>query len=218
MKQLHLSHGLNLKPSKLDDLSKSLGRSPIIHSLSDHTNKNLNLSGFGQWDRWQDEASQWVKSFNNETDVLAYSISAPLILNALNETNIKINKLILISPAFFPRYSTFTKKFLNTIKFNFYVPSFNTKSDRCASWIQSDLYREVFNQLVVPKSVPAKETLLLMHRYDEILNTKQTLDWAKRQNVQSLELKTPLFPPFHATYKPERLPIDALQAYLNSKS
>lgn len=218
MKQLHLSHGLNLKPSKLNELAKALDRTPVIHSLEDHAQNSLNHSGFGQWNAWQDEARQWVKNFNCDTDLLLYSISAPLILNALNEANIKINKLILISPAFFPRFESLTKKLLEKIQYNFFVPSFNNKSDRCASWIQSDLYREVFNQLQIPDSIPATKSIILMHRYDEILNTKKTKNWSKTHEFEFLELKTPLFPPFHATYKPERLPIETLRAYLNSLS
>lgn len=218
MKELHLSHGLNLHPSRLESLAIELDRKPIIHSLSDHLHKDLGRSGIGQWKIWQDEARQWVKSFNHDSDLLCYSISAPLILNALLETKLKINKLVLISPAFFPRFALPARKILNILDFNFYVPSFNSKADRCTNWVQSDLYREIFEHLAPPVELAAKKSILLMHRFDEILDTKQTLEWAKHHSIELTELKTPFYPPFHATYRSKRLPIDQIKFYLNSNT
>ncbi len=216
MQQLHVSHGLNLNPQKMIQLAQALGTTPVLHALSDHQEKRLHQSENEKWQKWMTEVENWVINFDQTTNLLAYSISAPLIMNALNEKNIEINKLILIAPAFFPRFKNISRKLLKFIPFNFPVPSFNNKSDRCNSWIPADLYREVFENLERPERLPTKKCILLIHRFDEILDSKKTIAWGKQVGCEIHELKSPVYPPFHATYQPQRLPIKIIKDYLNS--
>tara|TARA_R110002049_G_scaffold123158_8_gene278248 strand:- start:1453 stop:2061 length:609 start_codon:yes stop_codon:yes gene_type:complete len=198
------------------DLANDLERKPILYTLNNHQKKSLNQFEQNQWQKWKSEALSWVENFDSSTDLLAYSISAPLILSALKETNTTINKLILVSPAFYPRFQKISTGLLDILPKNFLIPSFNKKSDRCNSWVSAELYREIFEQLLPPQDKMAKSCLLLIHRYDEILDSSKTLAWGKKHGCEVIELNSPLTPPFHATYKSKRLPIKTISDYLKS--
>lgn len=218
MKDLHISHGLNLKPSMMLPLAFSLERKAILHSLEDHENpQSLTLSS-GHWQRWSAQTDKWVKEMDSNSDVLAYSITAPLIIDSLNRINLKVNKLILLSPAFFFRGHSFVKRLALKLPNKFPIPSFNNASARCSPWLALGMYRDIIEQLNIPQKIPANSCWLAIHRYDELLDASQTLAWAKQVKCQATLLTKPYLPSFHATYLPHRLPLSKLQKYLNSNT
>lgn len=197
-------------------LGHALNRTPILHQLCDHQNPQLLTKPNGHWQRWLDDVQTWVKQLDQDSDVIAYSLSASLILQALSEANIQIRKLVLLSPSlFFRRQETmFTKLLPDT----FMIPSFNHPKKNCRAYLPLGLYRELWREQKNITKAVAQETLVMIHRYDELLDVGKTQSWAKQLNFHYHQLNTPLLPPFHATYDPRRLPLPVLANFINSNT
>lgn len=197
-------------------LAHALNRTPVLHQLNDHQNPHLLTRPSGHWQRWKEDVQTWVTQLNQDSDLIAYSLSASLILQALSEADIQIRKLILLSPSlFFRQQETIFTKFLPD---TFMIPSFNHPKKNCRAYLPLGLYRELWREQKLITQPVASETLVMIHRYDELLDVEKTKHWAKQLNLDYLQLNTPLLPPFHATYDPKRLPLLRLEKFINSNT
>tara|TARA_R110000868_G_scaffold248282_12_gene504701 strand:+ start:4215 stop:4871 length:657 start_codon:yes stop_codon:yes gene_type:complete len=215
--KLHLFHGLNLRPEAMLPLGRALSENPVVHSLKDHANCNINSESANHWQRWNDDADQWVTQLDSDSVVLSYSISAPLLINALKKANKTVNKMILLSPAFYFKKSfTIVGCYLNFLPNGFLIPSFNKKTERCNFGLPLGLYRSIKDNLNVPTSFQARSSIVLIHPGDELLQSKPTLKLAKQCAAKTVVLSSPRLPPYHASYKASCAPIDILREFMKS--
>lgn len=213
---LFIGHGLNLIPDRMLPLAHALKRDPILCALDDHLHPHKLHSKNGHWQRWSEQADEWVKKMDETSDVLAYSLTAPLMIQALERANKKVNRLLLISPAFFIRKRALAQTLAKIFPDQFLIPSFNHKDFSCTRSLPVGLYREMWQNAHAPENVPAKKTLVVIHRFDELLDASATIAWAHRLNLGHELLKNPMLPLFHATFSVQRLPIPLLDSFINS--
>lgn len=217
-KPLFIGHGLNLIPDQMLPLAHALKREPILCALDDHLHPEKLRAKNGYWQRWSKQADEWVVQMNETSDVLAYSLTSPLIIQALERANKRINKLLLISPAFYIRKRKLAQSVASILPDQMLIPSFNHSHFSCTGALPVGLYRDMWRYALAPENVLATQVLVVMHRFDEVLDTKATMRWAQERGYQSQILTEPKLPLFHATFLPKRLPIDLLNSFINSDS
>lgn len=217
-KPLFIGHGLNLIPDRMLPLAHALNRNPILCALDDHLHPEKLHYENGHWQRWSEQADEWVTQMDEDSDVLAYSLTSPLIVQALERAKKKINNLLLVSPAFYIRKREFAQSVARVLPDSMLVPSFNNSKFSCTGSLPVGLYRDMWQHAIAPKSISAKQVLVVIHRYDELLDAKATIKWAQQLNYQHELLIKPKLPLFHATFSPKRLPIERLDSFINSNS
>ncbi|MBH48089.1 MAG: hypothetical protein CME71_07950 [Halobacteriovorax sp.] len=214
--KLHLFHGLNLKPTAMLPLAKALSFDPVIHSLNDHKNpKLLNMTSH-HWHRWELDANRWCASLDQNSMVLCYSISAPLLINALNENNKEVGCLIMLSPAFYFKSLFRFLAYLDYLPDRLPIPSFNKPEYRCARTLPLGMYKSIKENLPVPKRLPSHKSLMIIHRHDELLDATKTIDLGRSLGAQTLALNSTYPRPYHASFKPNETLVNALSNFIKS--
>tara|TARA_R110000868_G_scaffold242548_1_gene498049 strand:- start:10911 stop:11564 length:654 start_codon:yes stop_codon:yes gene_type:complete len=214
--KLHLFHGLNLKPQAMLPLAAALKFDPIVHALHDHENPDLLSRTSHHWERWKVDAKGWCNSLDQNSIVLCYSISAPLLIDSLNESNQKVGHLIMLSPAFYFKKLFNILGHLHFLPDQLPIPSFNKVEYRCASTLPLGLYQSINDNLRVPKSLPSRKSLMLIHHHDELLHATKTIQLGHRLGATALDLESPTQRPFHASFKPEDSLIKVIDAFIKS--
>ena len=214
--KLHLFHGLNLRPKAMLSLATALGYDPVIHSLNDHEKPELLNQPCHHWPRWKLDANHWCDSLDQDSIVLCYSISAPLLIAALNEKNQKVGCLIMLSPAFYFKSLFNFLAHLNFLPDRLPIPSFNQAKYRCARTLPLGLYKSINENLLVPKRLPSHKCLLLIHNQDELLNAAKTIELGRTLGAQTLALNSTSPRPFHASFKPNESLVNVIKHFIKS--
>lgn len=217
---LFLGHGLNLKPEQMSPLAHQLKCEHTLLKLDDHSaTPELLWQRQNFWQAWSKQADQWVQAMDENSLVLAYSLSAPLITQALVRANKRVDRLALIAPAFFLRHA-WLRKASSILPSTFPVPSFSPKAWRIQATLPLQIYRELESNSAPyfqPKNI-AKHIWLGMHPHDEMINGDETELWAKSHGLIFHALDSRRHRPFHAAFRPSMLPLGELQTFFFSNT
>jgi esterase/lipase len=187
-----LLHGLNAKPSVMDDLAKFLngkGVDVLRGSLRGHLGNAMEKEDISR-EIWLQETYEYycsAKKKSRELGVplffIGYSLGA-LIFNDLlvNTKGITVDKMVLFSPAFKIRWHLRLFSFIFKLGDFLKLPSANLPEYRSSNYTSFGAYRalwESYNSLDFEKLDPP-QALIIMDPKDELVSYSKTEDLVKK--------------------------------------
>lgn len=200
-----LLHGLNLKPSRMDDWSSLLtsrGAHVIRFALYGHTGDLAHMrdASADMWRRQFKDAMEHAKKIAAENNVplyfIGFSLGALVALEWLSSQDDKnfFDKMVLIAPAIsVPWYSRFAIKTASLFGLSMLLPSRSPESYRANKGTSVAAYLALF---ALKDSLEAKKyknanvkTLILIDRNDELVDSRDVSDAINQYKLSNWSLE-----------------------------
>lgn len=199
-----LVHGLNTKPSAMDELAselRKLGFGTARLTLSGHESDYQGKPTISL-DQWLEDLRQAYRQLQTaypdcEIYALGYSLGSALIeIFKLRYSDIEIKKTVLLAPPIALRsYTNLLRPLLVLRHLNLELPSFTPKLYRQRDYTPLSAYQALFEasdtltELSKPATDSLDSTLALLSRDDEFISLDATRRWIMRNRITSWQLE-----------------------------
>ena len=184
-----ITHGLNLRPSKMDEFVKALNRTGhsilrvalLGHRGDAHEFSQVTYDALvNNYKKQLQFAFAKAKEFSIPLNALNFSLGSAIHLDAINSLSVTLNKQVLLAPAIWARWYANLFSLMDFLPNDWALPSQNHKDYRSqdatplAAYFALSEARKKFNPKAVASTI---ETLVFIDPDDELISENKIKDF-----------------------------------------